>query len=135
MVPGLEVVKLSRQGETKECFPFPFPKKERLIADFVCQDARLVFLSESEGPKRQKIPAPALAFNPVKGTRQKIGGSRFQRPVSNIFVVDNRHHDDRDIFGSIECAEAPEKFDAIDAGHFVVDENQVGNCVYQGSKG
>ena len=46
--------------------------------------------------------------------------------VADFLLVGRGDHQDRDAVGRVELAEGPDEVDAVDVGHHVVDDEQVG---------
>jgi hypothetical protein len=98
--------------------------RDRLV-DLVLQDARLIGKDDLVAAKLEQVRAARTGLVVVERLDQEIGRAGLQRVVTDLAIVDDGDHDDRNVDAMGQRPQLFDELDAVELGQLVVGENDV----------
>ena len=127
--PGFGVAELGGAGEAGNGFLFAGDDLGGLadhgVAQVVVPGAQaLVAGAQGEHGAHARVELVA-----IDRLGEEVVGAGGEALVAHFFLVGGRHHEDRHGVGGVVLAHRLDEFDAVEVGHHVIDDDQVGFVV------
>jgi hypothetical protein len=95
------------------------------LVDLVLQHARLVGQHDLVPAKLEQVRAARARLVVVERLDEEVGRARLERVVTDLAVVDDGDHDDRNVHAMRERAQLLDELDAVELRQLVVGEDDV----------